>query len=182
MKKKPKPGPIDLSRVAPELAPMLVPLDALKEDPHNARIHPEDNLAAIRASLERFGQTLPLVARKDGTILAGNGRYATMLAAGWKFAAVLYVNDDEALGAAYSRTDNRTSDLAAWDDARLAATLAALDKEDRDATGFTGRKLDELLALAANRVEAPRPPGEFPEFGSDIPVTHRCPECDYEWS
>lgn len=105
-----------------------------------------------------------------------------MLAGGWKFAAVLFVDDDKALGSAYSRTDNRTGDLAAWDDARLAAALAALDKEDRDATGFTGRRLDELLALASNAVRAPEAPKEFPAFGEDIKVAHKCPECDYEWA
>lgn len=179
---KKKPTAVDLARVPPELVPLLVPLDALKEDPDNARTHPPENIEAIRASLSRFGQTLPLIAQRDGTLIAGNGRYSVMLADGWRFAAVLYVDDSKEAAASFSRTDNRTSDLAAWDDTRLAAVLATLDKEDLAASGFSGRKLDELLALASNRVDPPKPPGEFPKFGDDIAVKHKCPECDYEWA
>lgn len=177
------PGPVDLARVSPDLAPLLVPLESLQEDPNNARVHPEENIAAIRASLAEFGQTIPLVVRRsDGRILSGNGRFSVMLADGWRFAAVVYTDDDEALGAAFSRTDNRTAELAAWDDARLANALASLSKEHLAATGFSGKRLDELLAIASKTVRPPEPPKEFARFAGDLETAHTCPECGYEWS
>lgn len=167
----------------PSLAPLLAPIESLREDPANARTHPEDNIAAIRASLEAFGQTLPVVARRsDGLVLAGNGRLGVARSLGWKFLAVVYTDDSDALASAFSRTDNRTAELATWDDARLAQALASLDERQRAATGFSGKKLDELLALAANNVKMPAAPKEFPKFGDDIPVAHKCPGCGYEWN
>jgi len=38
-----------------------VPIDQLEEDPKNARLHPEKNLNAIKESLGKFGQRVPLV-------------------------------------------------------------------------------------------------------------------------
>ena len=43
-----------------------VPLDQLAPDPGNARVHGSDNLAAIKASLERFGQVRPLLTTGSG--------------------------------------------------------------------------------------------------------------------
>ena len=63
-----------------------VPLADLREDPENARRHPEKNLKAIRGSLERFGQRLPLVVR-DGIVVVGNGRLKVMRELGWTDAA-----------------------------------------------------------------------------------------------
>ena len=37
-----------------------VPIDTLHLDPANARLHPDENLDAIEASLRRFGQAEPL--------------------------------------------------------------------------------------------------------------------------
>ena len=46
------------------LAIRRVPLDSLHTDPANARAHGDENMAAIAASLQRFGQAEPLVVQK----------------------------------------------------------------------------------------------------------------------
>ena len=62
-----------------------VPLDTLHLDPANARVHPEENLAAIEASLRRFGQAEPLVVQaKSGRVIGGNGRLVAMKKLGWR--------------------------------------------------------------------------------------------------
>ena len=62
-----------------ELAITRVPLDALHLDPANARAHDERNLAAIEASLARFGQAEPLVVQAGtGRVIGGIGRMAAM--------------------------------------------------------------------------------------------------------
>ena len=53
-----------------------VSLVQLTPDPGNARVHGSDNLAAIKASLQRFGQVRPLLTTGSGTVLAGNGTRA----------------------------------------------------------------------------------------------------------
>ena len=72
-----------------------VPLDALHLDPHNARHHGEENLAAIRNSLTRFGQSEPLVGQAgSGRVIAGNGRLAVMKDLGWTSCDVVFLDVD----------------------------------------------------------------------------------------
>ena len=50
-----------------------VPIEALREDPENAREHGERDIAAKMASLVKFGQQRALLALPDGTVKAGSG-------------------------------------------------------------------------------------------------------------
>ena len=72
-----------------------VPLDSLHQDPANARTHGNDNLEAIRASLQRFGQAEPLVVHKTGRVIGGNGRLAAMKALGWTECDVVELDIDD---------------------------------------------------------------------------------------
>lgn len=64
-----------LSHIELPFRPLAIPIDSLNLDPANARLHDEKNLAAIKGSLARFGQRLPLVVQQQGMIVrAGNGR------------------------------------------------------------------------------------------------------------
>ena len=61
-----------------------VSLDTLHLDPSNARQHGDANMAAIQASLSRFGQAEPLVVQTStGRVIGGNGRVAAMRDLGW---------------------------------------------------------------------------------------------------
>ena len=62
------------SPTADNLTIRRVSLNSLELDPANARSHGDRNLDAIRASLQRFGQTEPLVVQKQsGRVIGGNG-------------------------------------------------------------------------------------------------------------
>lgn len=50
-----------------------VPVASLRTDSKNARRHNERNIAAIKKSLEQFGQQKPIVIGRDGVVVAGNG-------------------------------------------------------------------------------------------------------------
>lgn len=52
-----------------------VPIDLLKPYPGNARTHSDKQLATIVRSLESFGWMNPVIAERDGTIIAGHGRW-----------------------------------------------------------------------------------------------------------
>lgn len=59
-----------------------IALDALHQDPANARAYGPENMAAIEASLARFGQAKPLGAHAGtGRVIRGDGDDA---AARWK--------------------------------------------------------------------------------------------------
>lgn len=141
-----------------------VPIDSVQFDPANVRRHGEKNLATIKASLARFGQQKPLVVDADGVVRAGNGTLAAAKALGWKEVTIVRTDLKGAEATAYAIADNRTAELAEWDDDALAQTLAALQIEDDDlaiATGFDLSEIDRLTApTEVQEDEVPEPPAE----------------------
>ena len=108
-------------------------------DPNNARKHSERNLKAIAVSLEKFGQRKPIVIH-DITVIAGNGTVEAAKTLGWTHIEASRVPSewtvDEAK--AYALADNRSAELAEWDDIVLGDQLVELDTAgwDLSALGF----------------------------------------------
>ncbi len=127
--------------INPALAQMAMNVDQLHEDPANARKHPKKNIEALKHSLATFGMQKPLVVLADGTVIAGNGQLRAAKALGWEQVPVV-VFQDRAKAKAYAIADNRTAELAEWDDDILADTLAELGP--LDGMGFEN---DELVSL-----------------------------------
>ena len=148
MAKRKTPTP-DLSYIAEPLRPLAVAIDAVAQDPRNARRHDEANLKAIKKSLKRFGLRVPIVVNgSNGLILAGNARWQVAKDLGWSMIAVVYVTDDANTATGFALADNRTAELAAWDDTLLAELLADLKQSDSpdDADLVAALQLDALLA------------------------------------
>lgn len=139
----------DLSHIAEPLRSLAVGIRAITPDPKNARRHDEANLRAIHTSLKRFGQLQPLVVNHEtGLILAGNARYAVAKQLGWTHVAVVYVKHDAREATGFALADNRTAELATWDDTLLAELLADLKQSDSpdDADLVAALQLDALIA------------------------------------
>ena len=105
------------------------PLSELHLDPANARGHDTRNLDAIQASLARFGQQKPVVVTPEGVVIAGNGTVEAARALGWTEVSVAVTELSGADRAAYAIADNRTAELAAWDDDVLSATIKGLAED-----------------------------------------------------
>ena len=142
----------------------LVDIASLSLDPANLRRHPERNMQAIMGSLRRFGQQKPIVVDAKGVVIAGNGTLAAAKQLGWKQIAVVETALAGSDATAFAIADNRTAELAEWDDDALAKTLAALQIEDEElanATGFDAGDLDDLLGpKEVTEDEIPEPPAE----------------------
>lgn len=122
-------------------------VSSLALDPANARKHNERNLAAIKASLTRFGQQKPIVIDSSGVVRAGNGTLAAAQALGWAEIDCVVSDLQGAEAAAYAIADNRTAELAEWDDAVLTATLQSLEAEDASLlldAGYDAAALEKL--------------------------------------
>jgi len=133
-------------KIVPALRKHTVPMDTIAPDPANARLHPEANLDAIRGSLMAFGQQKPVVVDKRGVIVAGNGLYQAARQLGWtKIAAITTtLRGVDRLG--FCLADNRTAELAEWDEEALLRQLEELrDEVDLGALGLDGEELTELL-------------------------------------
>jgi DNA modification methylase len=125
-----------------------VPLQSLKLDPNNARKHDKRNLTAIQESLNQFGQRKPIVVTADNTVIAGNGTLEAAQSLGWTEIAVARIPSDWTPDQtkAYALADNRSSELAEWDDSILATQLLDLDDMgwDIEALGFEPLPLRDI--------------------------------------
>ncbi|MCH8270223.1 MAG: site-specific DNA-methyltransferase [Planctomycetes bacterium] len=133
--------------MAEPLRGLAVPVADLHLDPANARRHGDRNVEAIAASLSRWGQRAPLVVQRDGMVVrAGNGRLEAAKRLGWTHVAALIVDEENVDATAFAIADNRTAELAEWDDEALAALLESMDGDVLAATGFAQGELDALIA------------------------------------
>jgi len=138
-----------------------VPIDSVREDPDNARLHDRRNLETIAASLGEFGQVKPIVVRR-GIVVAGNG---TLVAArdllGWGEIDITEPDLSDAQAKAYAILDNRTSDLSEFDDAALALAIESLAEYGVDFDlGFSDDEVEALLDKVARSSTAGTTGGE----------------------
>jgi DNA modification methylase len=141
---------VDINRVVP--------------DPDNARLHDDRNIRAIAGSLEKFGQQKPIVIDGDSRVIAGNGTVAAAQSLGWKKIQVVRteLTGDEAR--AFALADNRTAELAEWDDRILKVQLGELLKVDFDieAIGF------EVPGAEEGGTEGLTDPDDVPEVDQNV--------------
>jgi len=118
--------PKEREKIHAQLEPLAVQISTLVPDPHNARKHDARNVDAIAESLREHGQRKPVVAQKVGDTLvvrAGNGTLQAAKKLGWKRLAVLVVEEDDREATRFAIRDNRTAELAEWDDEALRKAL-----------------------------------------------------------
>ena len=160
-------GSSTAARIAPQLRSLLVPLGSLELHPRNPR---RGDVAAVAASLERFGQQKPVVVQAStGYVVAGNHLLRAARRLGWAEIAASVVELDDAAAVAYMLADNRTADLGGYDDALLAAILAEQQAEDNlAATGYDADAVAALLAAAG--LEDGRDPDAAPDLPAEAEV------------
>jgi len=110
----------------------------LTPDPNNARQHDDKNLKAIMGSLKEFGQRKPIVITEAGTIVAGNGTVEAAKRLGWLDIEVVKVPSDwtDAQVKAFAIADNRTAELANWNQEVLTSQLLELEAEGWELAEF----------------------------------------------
>lgn len=128
------------------LQPLAVAIESLTGLESNPR---KGDVAAVAASLARFGQRKPIVARKDdGTIIAGNHTWQAAKKLGWKEIAVAFVGDDDVTAQAYALADNRTAELGTYDEELLLQMIQEIQKIDEDLladTGWAQKDFEQLV-------------------------------------
>jgi DNA modification methylase len=130
-----------------------VPIDSIQPHPANPR---QGDVGAVAESLDEhgfFGVCVCQVSTRY--ILAGNHRWKAAKFKGATEIDVAWVDcdDDEALRILL--VDNRTSDMATYDDVQLAELLQSLAASQRGlaGTGYDGDALDELLRDLDNQFD-----------------------------
>jgi ParB family chromosome partitioning protein len=125
----------------------------LSLDPSNVRKHSRRNLDAIKASLRKFGQQKPIVVDAKGIVLAGNGTLTAAQELGWTEIQIVRTELAGVEATAFAIADNRTAELAEWEDT-LNDVLKSLQDEGVDLADL-GYSPEDLGQFAANAVGMP---------------------------
>lgn len=103
----------------------LVEVDRIKPYENNPRNN-KKAIDAVAKSLKEFGFQQPIVVDENGIIIVGHTRYEAAKKLGLEYIPVKYAELDEQKAKAYRIADNKTNELASWDDEKLLEELEAL--------------------------------------------------------
>ncbi len=148
-------------------------LDALVEDPKNARVHGERNRKMIAASLKSHGAARSIVLDENNQIIAGHGVVAGARDVGITTVRVVESDGDEIIAVRragltqaqkidLALADNRAQELSEWDPDMLEAISRSQDIGHL----FT---MDEMLALSAIDPVIPEPEQHEPRSRQEHP-------------
>lgn len=122
-----------------------ISIDEVTTHPRNVR---QGDIGAISQSLQAHGQYRPITYQKStGHILAGNHTWKAAKSLGWKeiIASAIDCDDEQALRILLA--DNRSSDLATYDDQELMQLLQEIASTGSELLGtlYDGDDLDDLV-------------------------------------
>jgi hypothetical protein len=128
-----------------------IPLADLSLDPSNVRKHSRRNLDAIKASLRKFGQQKPIVVDAKGIVLAGNGTLTAAQELGWTEIQIVRTELAGVEATAFAIADNRTAELAEWEEDKLNAVLKSLQDEGVDLVdvGYSPEDIGQFAVAGA---------------------------------
>lgn len=164
--------------IAAALLDRATPIDELHPHPLNARRRDARARAALRESLQENGQYRTVIARRldDGSLqlLAGHGTVEQARELGWdQVAADVHDGVDDQAALRIVAIDNRSSDLAGYDDAlqlELLEALRELRGSGYDAGDIAELRANVAAALAGSGPVALTDPDEAPG-APDVPLS-----------
>jgi len=162
-----------------EAAAIWVPTAELKAWQENPRRN-DHAVPAVMDSIKRFGFASPIIARPNGEVIAGHTRLKAALELRLDRVPVRYMDLDPADAKLLALADNRSSELADWDDEGLAAILRDLEAEEVDLSGI-GWSLDDLADML-QPAEYEAAAGSELDLNAFSEFDHQCPRCSFEWS
>lgn len=115
---------------------LTLPIDKLKPYENNPR-HNEDAVDKVAESIREFGFLVPIVIDKDYVIAAGHTRLLAAQELGLTEVPCVMASDltDEQIKA-FRLADNKTSEFASWDFAKLEIEMMQLETFDMERFGF----------------------------------------------
>lgn len=155
-----------MNAIPADLEALAVPIADLLPYRSNPRV---GNVEMIAESLRVNGQYRPIVVnRRTREVLAGNHTLKAAVALGWDRIAATFVDVDDEQAARIVLVDNRSNDVAGYDDSALVELLQSLD--DLAGTGFSTEDLDQLLADVTDLPTVQADPDAVPDI-PDAPIS-----------
>ena len=127
-----------MSKKDVKLEIVYLPVDDLEEYEGNARDHGEEDVAAIRRSIEKFGFDDPIGIWSDhNVIVEGHGRLMAAKALGMKEVPCIRLDHmTDAERKAYGLAHNKTAELSRWNFGKLELELSNLGEFNMGDFGF----------------------------------------------
>jgi DNA modification methylase len=127
------------------------PIEQLKPDPANPRLHSKKQIRQIAKSIETFGFNVPILVDADLNVICGHGRLLAARELGMTEVPTLSLDHlTPAQARAFMIADNRLTEIASWDDRLLAEQLRDLSLSGLDfsveVTGFEMGEIDLRIA------------------------------------
>jgi DNA modification methylase len=153
---------------------VYLPIDQLRLNPNNARVHRKSQLRKLTKAIKANGFNNPALIDAAGDVIAGHGRIeAARLAGLSEIPTICLGNLSESQKQALALADNRLHDESFWDDRLLAEqlkNLSTLENFDLETTGFDLGEIDvriESLSVptAADRAD------RLPTLGGTAPIS-----------
>jgi DNA modification methylase len=124
-----------------------LPIDRLKLDPKNPRLHSPRQIRQIVRSIKAFGFNVPVLVNAGLKVIAGHGRILACRELGWTVVPTIRLEHlTEAQARAFMIADNRLTENSVWDDRLLGEQLKELSVLDLDfdltLTGFDTAEID----------------------------------------
>lgn len=149
-----------------------------KLQPHKKNPRNNDHaVESIANSIKRFGFTSPIIANKDGTIIAGHTRFKAAKTLGLQTVPVVYVDLSPTDAELLMIADNKLGEKADWKTDQLADLLKDLKGKDEnlDVLGFDPIELESILDMDFNFDDI-----EPIDDDSELKQTKLCPHCGGE--
>jgi len=130
-----------------QLQVQYVPISQLKMWDKNPRKN-DPTVASIVKSIERFGYTNPILARRDNNeVIAGHTRLKALAQLGIPTAPVIFLDLSEDEAHAYAVFDNKSTENTPWDKPLLTDVMVELKEAgmDLELTGFSLPEIGKLL-------------------------------------
>lgn len=127
-----------MSKKDVKLEIVYLPVDDLEEYEGNARDHGEEDVAAIKRSIEKFGFDDPIGIWSDhNVIVEGHGRLLAAKALGMKEVPCIRLDHmTDAERKAYGLAHNKTAELSRWNFGKLEMELSNLGEFNMGDFGF----------------------------------------------
>jgi DNA modification methylase len=159
-----------------KLAIQYRPIDSLRLDPKNPRLHSPKQIAQIAASIRTFGFNVPVLVDANLNVIAGHGRVAAARTLGLVVLPTIqleHLSRDQLR--AFMIADNRLTENAHWNELLLGQELKILAESELDfsleVTGFEMAEIDLFIEDLTPAGDGDQDPAdELPE-SSDVQVS-----------
>jgi DNA modification methylase len=160
-----------------KLSVRYVPVDTVRPDPNNPRIHTEKQVKQIAKSISTFGFNVPILVDGDLNLIAGHGRWFASKLLGLAEVPIItleHLTDQQRR--AYVIADNRLSETAEWNEKLLGEQLKILSEAELDFTleaiGFEMAEIDLIIENLAPSPDGQSNPGDaLPEMPVGIQIS-----------